>query len=195
MLNENFVILGIFIQILGSLRYLIKTLQGEVKPNRVTFFLWALAPLIAFAAQVVQGVGIPSLVTFGIGFSPLIILIASFVNKKAYWKLGPFDFICGGLSLLGLLLWYITQVGNIAIVFAILADGLASLPTIVKTYRYPETEDGWYYLAFCISAALALLTIRNWNFTSFSFPFYIFIDTLIIFLLVQFKLGKVIKSA
>lgn len=52
MLNENFVILGAVIFAIGSLSYLIDTLKGKVKPNRVTFFLWALAPLIAFAAEV-----------------------------------------------------------------------------------------------------------------------------------------------
>lgn len=99
MLNENFVILGFVIQMLGSLRYLIKTIQGEVKPNKVTFFMWSLAPLIAFAAEIKQGVGIQSLMTFSVGFSPLVIFVASFLNKKAEWKLGPFDFICGTLSL------------------------------------------------------------------------------------------------
>lgn len=94
MLNENFVILGAVILAIGSLSYLIDTLKGKVKPNRVTFFLWALAPLIAFAAEIKQGVGIQSLMTFMVGFSPLLIFLASFVNKKAEWKLGSFDFIC-----------------------------------------------------------------------------------------------------
>lgn len=33
MLNENFVILGFIIQMLGSLKYIIGTIQGKVKPN------------------------------------------------------------------------------------------------------------------------------------------------------------------
>lgn len=190
MLNENFVILGVVIFAIGSLNYLIDTIKGKVKPNRVTFFLWALAPLIAFAAEIKQGVGIQSLMTFMVGFSPLAIFIASFVNKKSQWKLGRFDFICGTLSLIGLLLWYITKVNNVAILFGILADGLAALPTIVKSYNYPETENGWVYLAAAISATLTLLTIDTWNFAHWGFPVYILIVTLIIFTLVQFKIGK-----
>ncbi|MFH1536115.1 MAG: hypothetical protein ABIC96_03555, partial [Patescibacteria group bacterium] len=134
MLNENFVILGAVIAGLGSIKYLIETIQGRVKPNRVTFFLWALAPLIAFSAEIKQGVGIQSLMTFWVGFSPLVIFIASFLNKKSEWKLGTFDYLCGSLSLIGLLLWLMTGVGNVAIIFAIVADGLAALPTIRKTY-------------------------------------------------------------
>ncbi|EKD85180.1 MAG: hypothetical protein ACD_38C00072G0007 [uncultured bacterium] len=195
MINENFVILGILIQILGSLKYLIETIQGKIKPNRVTFFLWTLAPLIAFAAQVTQGVGMSSLITFGFGFSPLLILIASFVSKKAYWKLGLFDFTCGFLSVLGLLLWYLTQVGNIAIIFAILADALAALPTMVKAFKYPETEDGWYYMAFAVSIILSLLTIKTWDFAHLGFPVYGLALDLTIFSFAYFKLGKLLKSA
>ncbi|MDD5416324.1 MAG: hypothetical protein PHE48_05000 [Candidatus Daviesbacteria bacterium] len=190
MINENFVILGFVLQALGSLKYLIETIQGRIKPNKVSFFLWALAPMIAFAAEIKQGVGIQSLLTFSVGFFPLLIFFASFLNKKAEWKLRPFDFICGGLSLVGLLLWYITQVGNIAIMFAILADGLAALPTIVKTYHYPETENGWLYLTGVIYALLTLLTIKTWVFAYYGFPLYILIVDLIIFLLAQFKIGK-----
>lgn len=190
MLNENFVIVGFVIGLLGTLKYLIETIQGRVKPNRVTFFLWALAPLIAFFAEIKQGVGIQSLMTFGVGFSPLLIFIASFLNKKAEWKLGWFDFTCGALSLIGLFLWWVTRVGDVAITFSIIADGLAALPTIVKTYSYPETENGWLYLTASISALLTLLTIDIWNFAHYGFPLYILIITVIIFALAQFKLGK-----
>ncbi len=190
MLNENFAILGAVIYAFGSLTYLIETIQGKIKPNRVTFFLWALAPLIVFAAQVKQGVGIQSLLTFGVGFTPLLVFGASFLNKKAQWKLGRFDFICGFLSLIGLLLWYITQIGNLAIVFGITADGLAALPTIRKTYYHPETENGWLYFTASISALLTLLTIKTWSFAYYGFSFYILIVCLIIFALAQFKLGK-----
>lgn len=86
MLNENFVILGFTIQMFGSLRYLLKTIQGKVQPNKVTFFLWSFAPLIAFIAEIKQGVGIQALTTFSVGFSPLLIFIASFINKKVAWN-------------------------------------------------------------------------------------------------------------
>jgi len=92
-----------------------------------------------------------------------------------------------------LLLWWITKTGDVAIMFSIMADGLAALPTIVKAYRYPETESSFLYLTAAISATLTLLTLRSWTFASYGFPFYILIVTLIIYILVQFKLGKVVS--
>lgn len=190
MINQNFVIVGAIIASIGSLSYLIDTIKGRVKPNRVSFLLWSLAPLIAFAAEIRQGVGLQSLLTFVAGFLPLTVFIASFVNKKAGWKVTRFDFSCGALSLVGLLFWYVTKSGNIAILFSILADGLAALPTLVKSFNYPETESAWPYFMSTIFGILALLTVNEWNFATAGFPLYITLVTLTIFSLVQFKLGK-----
>lgn len=52
MLNENFVYVGVVLSFLGGLSYLIDTLKGKAKPNKVSWFVWALAPLIAFWATV-----------------------------------------------------------------------------------------------------------------------------------------------
>ena len=194
MLNQNFVIVGAIIATIGSLSYLIDTVKGRVKPNRVSFLLWSLAPLIAFFAELKQGVGIQSLLTFVVGFLPLTIFAASFVNKKAEWRLTRFDLTCGALSLIGLMLWYITKSGNIAIIFSILADGLAALPTIVKSYNYPETESAWPYFMSMIFAVITVLTVKEWNVANAGFPLYIILVTLVIFSLVQFRLGKLIKS-
>jgi hypothetical protein len=193
MINQNFVIVGAIIAAAGCLSYLVDTLKGRVKPNRVSFLLWSLAPLIAFFAEIKQGVGIQALMTFIVGFLPLTIFIASFVNKKAVWNLTGFDLMCGALSIIGLVLWYITKSGNIAILFSILADGLAALPTIVKSFNFPETESAWPYFASTISAILTLLTVKVWDIANIAFPLYIVLITLVIFSLVQFKLGKQIR--
>ena len=194
MINQNFVILGAIIAVVGSVSYLIDTLKGRVKPNRVSFLLWSLAPLIAFFAEIKQGVGLQSLLTFMVGFLPLTIFIASFVNKKAEWKLTRFDLTCGAFSIVGLVLWYITKSGNIAIIFSILADGLAALPTLVKAFNHPETESGWPYFSSTLSAAITLLTVKVWNLANAGFPMYIGVVTLVISVLVWFKLGKLLRS-
>ena len=140
MIHENFVFLGAIIFTLGSIGYIFDTLKGRVRPNRVTWFIWSLAPLIAFSAQLEEGVAIhQSLLTFTVGFIPFLILTASFLNKKSYWKLGKLDITCGVLSLIGLLLWQVIGIGLVAIAFAILADGVAAIPTIIKSYKFPDS--------------------------------------------------------
>jgi hypothetical protein len=190
MLDEKFVILGAILSFLGALSYLIDTLKGKVKPNKVSWFIWALAPLIAFSAEVKQGVGLQSLMTFMVGFNPFLIFLASFVNKKAVWKIGQLDLVCGVLSITGLILWQITRVGNVAIAFSIFADALAGVPTVVKAYRFPETENYQGFLAAGLNALITLFTIDVWNFEHYGFPIYIFLICFLLFLLIKFELGK-----
>lgn len=143
-----------------------------------------------FFAEVGEGVGIQSLMTFSVGFFPLTILLASFLNKKSEWKLRRFDVVCGVLSFIGLVLWLITRVGNVAILFSITADSLAALPTIVKAYKYPETEKPWPWLTVPLNGLFTLLTIDSWNFAHYGFPLYILISGLVIYVPVKFKIGK-----
>ena len=194
MLNENFVIVGSIITLAGGLSYFFDTVKGKVQPNRVSWLLWALAPLIAFAAEIQQGVGIQSLLTFSFGLIPAIVFIGSFLNKKSYWKIEAFDIFCGALSLLGLLLWYFTKVGNIAILFSIFADASASFPTLVKAYKEPETENDHVFFANAVSAIITLFTITAWNFQTYGFPIYMLVMMGSIALLIRFKIGKRLRK-
>ena len=52
-------------------------------------------------------------------------------------------------AIVGLILWAITDEPNLAILFSLLADLLAGLPTVIKSYRHPRSES---WLAYAISA-------------------------------------------
>ncbi|MBK7174271.1 MAG: hypothetical protein IPH84_13785 [Bacteroidales bacterium] len=194
MLHSNFVIVGTLLGTIGSVVYLIKTVKGKVRPNRVSFLLWAVVPFIAFFAQIEQGVGLEALMTFSTGFLPLTVFIASFVNKQAEWKLTKFDLICGVLSVVGLVLWMITKVGNIAILSSIVADALAAIPTIVKAYKFPDTEIAWPWIATVFGVIFTLLTLSTFTFANSGFIIYILVLNILIYTLVQFRLGEKFQS-
>lgn len=190
MISEKFVLLAALLNLIGSTSYVVATIRGKTKPNRITFFLWAVAPLIAFSAELGEGVGLPALMTFMVGFGPLMVFIASFVNRKAYWKITKLDWVFGGLSLLGLSLWAITRNGNLAILFSITADGLAAAPTVIKSYKFPDTENHLIYTLGAISAAITMLTIKDWSFAHYGFPAYILLVTSLISFLIISKIGR-----
>lgn len=194
MLNPNIVIIGALLNLIGISVYVYQTVKGRIQPNRVTWFIWALAPLLAFSAELGKGVGIQSLMTFMVGFGPLLVFIASFVNKKSVWRLTRLDLTCGALSLLGLALWAISGDGNVAILFAIGADALAAVPTIVKAYKKPESESYWVFLLGAISAGLTLLTIDSWTLAHYGFPLYILLVCLLISSLSKFKLSHLLQT-
>jgi len=194
MINQNFVLLGVLINLLGGIVYIRDTLRGKVQPNRISWGLWSLAVMVAFAAQVKEGVGIRSLATFMVGFTPLLIFLASFVNKKAYWKLTKFDASCGLLSIIGLILWYITKNANIAILFSIFADLMAGIPTLIKSYKFPETENWLEFASSFISVGIVMLTLKTFSFAFLAFPLYIFCYDLAALILIKFKVGQLISK-
>ncbi|CAN5183581.1 hypothetical protein BH09PAT1_BH09PAT1_8700 [soil metagenome] len=190
MLPEYFVYIGVIITALGGISYLIDTIKGKVQPNRVTWVLWALAPWITFFAQRVQSVGSQSLLPLSIGFIPTLIVAASFLNKKAKWEIHRFDLICGGLSILGLILWLITRAGDIAIIFSILADFLATIPTLRKAHLSPETESFKAYFLNMLGAGIVVLAIHDWRFANAAFSVYFLLNTVLILTFLKFRFGK-----
>jgi hypothetical protein len=111
----------------------------------------------------------------------MCVLLASFLNKNAYWKLGTFDYVCGVVSILALVLWLITKEAVVAIIFAVIADGLAALPTLVKAWGFPETETGAVYAATLFGALTSFLAIQMWAVSEYTFPAYlVFIDSAIL---------------
>lgn len=190
MISELLILLGIVINAIGTVSYILGTIKGKIKPNKVTFFVWSLAPFVAFLAQIQKGVGVQSWMTLSVGIFPLSIFLASFLNKKAYWKLLTRDIFCGILSLFGLILWYITKEGNIAIIFSMFSEVFATIPTIIKSYYHPETESAWPWLASVISGILTLVTITHWTFAAFAFPLLYTIEMFLLFLFIQFRIGK-----
>jgi hypothetical protein len=182
----QFVFVAAGFSLVGIATYVADTLRGRSHPNRVTWFLWALAPLIAFVAQIQQGVGLQALLTFMVGFGPALVFVASFVGGHAPVRITRFDLACASVSVLALLAWQATGKGNVAIAFSLLADFMAAVPTLRKAYVAPHTETWAAFACSAISAALTLLTITHWNFATACFPAYILVMSLVLAVLVGF---------
>jgi hypothetical protein len=195
MLSENFVYFAALLNVVGEASYVVATLQGRTKPNRISWFLWALAPFLAVAGALDEGVGVQVLMTFIVGFGPACIFVASFFNPNAFWKIGKLDIVCGVLSVCGLLMWIATREGNVAIAAAIAADGLAAIPTLVKSYRHPDTEDAGVFWLAGGAALITLITLDTWDFAHVGFPAYIFTICLLIAVLVTSRIGERLSPA
>ncbi|MGA3290847.1 MAG: hypothetical protein ABSD42_11485 [Candidatus Bathyarchaeia archaeon] len=149
--------------------------------------MWTIAPFIATVAAISNGVRWAVLPVFMSGFSPLLILIASFLIIKAYWKPSSFDYVCGALSSMALILWYVTKDPNVAIVFAIASDGLAAIPTLTKAWNHPETESAWPFIVGIFSPLTSFGAAITWTFSEYAFPSYLTVLNIMLFLSVYNK--------
>ena len=78
-----------------------------------------------------------------------------------------------------LILYILTHNLGISILFAILSDFLAYIPTMLKTYKFPETENSSIFAGGIINNILALLITKNWIFAIYAFPVYLVLANLI----------------
>lgn len=177
MLPENFALVSTLIASLGSLHYLYLTAVGKVQPNKVTFFFWGVFPLIAFFAQRDEDVSGVIWITLSMGLLPFCILIVSYLNPKAYWKIKKRDFILATIAVFSMFLWYITKEPILAIVFALGADFFASLPTLIKSYKHPESENWKPYAINSFGFLIGVLSVQTWTFAEYSFVLYFFLLT------------------
>lgn len=174
MLPEKIIYLAALLHFGATLIYVVATLRGETRPNRVSWFMWSLGPFIATAAEVANDVGLSSLIVFMSGLGPLLIFLSSFANKKAYWKTTMFDYLCGAMAFLGLVAWYLTRNQDYAIVLSILSDFIAGVPTFKKSYTHPESENGPTYIVGGSAVLLGLFCIQQFTFTACAFMIYLF---------------------
>ncbi|MBO3748040.1 hypothetical protein J5X84_18355 [Streptosporangiaceae bacterium NEAU-GS5] len=173
MIDSRFVFVALCFNVLGTAVYLREALKGRVRPHPVTWFLWALAPGVAFIAQINDGVGLPALVTLMAGVNPLLIFLASIRNKAAQWSISSFDLLCGSLSIVGVAGWLVYRQAGFAVAFSILSDGLAAIPTFRKSRSDPQTESWIVYGCLSVSALITLATIDTWRFANYGFAAYL----------------------
>lgn len=141
MIPEYFAYLSIPIALLSISLYIKGIILGQVKPNRVTWIFWSIAPLIGSYFSYKSGVPIPYVLgVFMAGFGCLFVVFASFLTKNAYWETTKFDIACGIISAISIIIWITTKNGILSLSFAILADFFAGLPTMIKAWKHSDTE-------------------------------------------------------
>ncbi len=175
MLPGQFTFISVALNLIGVTLYIKSIIKGETKPNLVSWFMWMLAPFIGVFFQLKAGAGWSVFPIFMAGFDPLLVLVVALFVRNAFWKINSFDLACGLFSLVSLILYIITHYLAISIVFAILSDALAFIPSFIKGWRSPETESSAAY-SWCIASnIIGLLVIKEWSFTIYSFGVYLII--------------------
>lgn len=189
MLPEYIIYLTLLISLIGYFVYLKNIFYGYTRPHLVSWFIWMLAPFIGVFFQLKAGAGLSVLPVFLAGFGPLIVIVVSIFRKNTIWKINKLDILCGFLAMLALIFYIFTHNLGISILFAILSDALAAVPTIIKSWKFPETETAMGYVPGVVNNILGLLIIRNWSFSIYSFGLYlIVVNSVIIFCIYRKKI-------
>jgi len=167
--------------------YIRSIIQGETKPNRASWFIWAILGGTILASYHFSGASSTIWLAVVYAIMPVIIFLFSF--KYGVGGLERLDLICLAGAALGLLLWKLSDKPEIALYLNILVDSLGFMPTLKKAYFQPASESK---LAWSIGVAatwLNLLAINSWRPGIALYPIYtLTFNTLVLLLL--FGIGR-----
>ena len=194
MIDPRFVYLAAALSLVGAYGYIRDTLRGDTSPNRVTWSLWGVEGVLAFFVEIQQHVGLASLMTLMLGLVPCAVVVASFRNRNAVWRLGTFDAVCGAVSVAGLVFWAFVNEPTVALVSFVVADQMAALPTVRKSWLAPSTESPRLFFLGSMNCAITVLTLTKLTTAGVLFPGCILVTDLIVGLLIVSNVGPRLRG-
>jgi len=169
----------------SPLVYTRSILKGEAKPHRVTRFILLLITSLTTASLFTQNDQVAIWLAAASTLQAIWLFILSFRYGMGGWA--KVDIFCLIIALLGIISWQLSQNSLFGLYLAILADFIGMVPTLIKTYKFPETEFWLFNLMDTIAAGLSLLALSNFILKEYSYPLYIMLINLVMVLLIERK--------
>jgi len=187
MLPEYIVYISIATSLFCAYFYVRDIWRGKTKPNLASWLIWLLAPVVAGFVLLSDGSGISVIPIFMAASSPFFVILFALIKRNAIWRPSKLDYICLALSFLALISFAILKTGVWATIFAILADGIAFIPTYVKSWKEPDTETLSPYYSGSFNAFLGFATAPALTFVGIGFAVYLFFGNLAEIVIVLYK--------
>lgn len=186
---DRFILFGCiagFLEIIGTLPYYATIFSKKTKPSRATWFIWSILSIVLFATYYSSGaretLWQPGLAMF---------FNASFAILSLKYGVGgttKLDIFCFLGALLSLTLWYITQDPVVGLTVIIVVAVIGSIPTIVKVWKDPQTENSTTWLLWALANVANLFAIRSWDYEIALYPIEATIVISLIFFLTLRKI-------
>ena len=174
-----------FLVLAGYARYFFAIQKGEAKPHRVTRIVLFCSMLLSTLSFYVAGATVSLLAAVPLLIGSGVILVLSFKYGVGGWE--TIDVICLVLGIAGLVFWQVHNNPDYGIYFGIGAQALGMIPTFVKTYRSPESEDFLFWFLHASAGAIALVFAPKTHFSQFVLPVYMIANNSTVLILILRK--------
>lgn len=168
--------------------YIISIVENKTEPHPISWCLWAVIGLVTLVTYWATGARDTIWLAVVNLVGPLTIAILSF----KYWdgKIKRFDYVCLGISVTALLVWIFSGKASWGLTLNIVADCFAALPTIIKTYQNPESEDLKAWSIYLTAYLLGIAAAGKWVYGIIIFPLYLTVLALVMIILISRKFFK-----
>lgn len=173
-MDQVYQVIGIIAGILalaGYIPYIISIFLGHTRPERATWFIWTLVGGLLAISYLFSGDQNTIWLPIGYFIGPLFVAILSIKYGYSTWS--KLDTICVVAALISIIPWLLSKNPMFTLLLNVLIDSTGAIPTLIKTYREPETEDFTAWLIFFIANTLQVVAISEWNYAA-TYPIYLF---------------------
>lgn len=167
---------SLFFSIVANILYIKETLQGKVKPERVSWLLWTLLGATYFVSAVKSDGAV--WFTAGELIGPVMILILSI--KFGVGGKSKFDQYSLAIALVAFSLLFIVDNVLLSLFLALFVDGVGITLTIRKLLLDPSSESRLFWSLAAIASVLAVLSLNVYNLETLLFPVYVVIISIFI---------------
>ncbi|MSU73854.1 hypothetical protein EXS56_01810 [Candidatus Kaiserbacteria bacterium] len=147
---------------IGYWFYLGSVFRGQTKPHPFTWLLFLVLDVTIFIAQVKNNGGLGA---WAMGVGTLFATVVFLFALRQGWKdIKTLDWLCLALALIAIAAWNVTGNALYAVALAALADAIAKVPTIRKSYIRPDEESLsiWSFDMLRFSLSIAALSSIGW---------------------------------
>jgi hypothetical protein len=159
------------LNILGYVPYIKDILKKKVQPHRITWGIWTILTTIAAFNQVSNGGGYSTL--FFISTAILVGIVFILSLRFGVGGGSKVDIICLVLAILLLIYWVTVQETRISTLLAVIIDGVGVIPTLIKTFKNPETETYIQWTLAGIAGVATLLAVPRLDWALIIYPLYV----------------------
>ncbi len=157
---------AVFLTFAAYVPYYRDILKGKTHPHVYSWSLWGLLTILLVALQIKGGAGPATWVTAAAGVLCVGVVILSLKDGKR--DITKSDTVVAILSLIATGFWLIANQPIISIILVIIADGLAFIPTIRKSWYKPYSETLSLYVTNALRFFLTLAAVETYTFLSAS---------------------------
>lgn len=190
--EEILALLAGILLVISQLLYIINTFKGKVQPSILSWIGWAILTGTSFVSQyMISGWqwNFTGLLLSTIGcvvVSTVALSTNNFSIHKKDWQFVLLGLICMAIYLISKNAWATT-------VFAILADFLLGIPTILKAYKDPLSEKSPAWILGLASWSFSLIICVKHDVLYSLFPVYLLLFNVIMVYLTMIKSKIILK--
>lgn len=181
-MQSVFITISVIISLISPIIYVKEIVGGSARPHRTTRLVLLVTTILTTLSLIAQKDTVAVWLAGVATFQSITIFILSIKYGMGGWA--KIDIISLLIALTGIVLWKITSSPQLALFFAVGADIIGMIPTLIKTYKLPKTESWLFFFLDTIGALFNLFAIQTWVLKDYVFPLYIFIINMIMVLLI-----------